>query len=401
MIRQLLVWLHRYAGLGMSLFLVIAALTGSLLAYNSELERVFAPQLFAQPHPGEAPLDLATLAERAASLVPNARVSGVSFDEVDQVKVGYVPEIDPATGNPHDLGFNQFYVDPWTGKELGRRIRGDLSEGLINLMPFIYILHFNLQLGGVGMLLMGVVALVWTVDCFTGFYLTLPVSLPGFWRRWKSAWQVKRGASFLRLNFDLHRVNGLWLWAALFIFAWSSVMLNIRPVYEWVTRKVVDHQSLMQEFMSMPKNRVDHPALDWRAAQATGERLMQEQSEKLQFTYTEPLSLTYFPGAGLYFYDVRGSRDVFERSPKGGSTSVWFDGNTGQLYRVSVPTGMHAGNTIDSWLYALHMARVFGRPYQLFVFLIGFAITILSVTGIVIWWKKRRARRWTHARRYR
>jgi hypothetical protein len=41
---------------------------------------------------------------------------------------------------------------------------------------------------------------------------------------------------------------------------------------------------------------------------------------------------------------------------------------------------------------ALHMAHVFGLPYRIFVALLGVAVSILSVTGVVIWWKKRQAR---------
>lgn len=40
------------------------------------------------------------------------------------------------------------------------------------------------------------------------------------------------------------------------------------------------------------------------------------------------------------------------------------------------------GNTIESWLYALHMARVFGRAYQVFV----------CLTAVYIWWRKRKVR---------
>jgi uncharacterized iron-regulated membrane protein len=41
------------------------------------------------------------------------------------------------------------------------------------------------------------------------------------------------------------------------------------------------------------------------------------------------------------------------------------------------------------------MARVFGVPYQIFVFVLGLLITMLSVTGVYIWWKKRRARKFS------
>lgn len=39
----------------------------------------------------------------------------------------------------------------------------------------------------------------------------------------------------------------------------------------------------------------------------------------------------------------------------------------------------------------LHMGNVFGLPYRLFVCLMGLIIVLLSVTGIIVWIKKRRA----------
>jgi uncharacterized iron-regulated membrane protein len=394
MIRGVFVWLHRWVGLLMAIFLVIVGVTGSLLAFNNELEHVFAPQLFAKPRPGLEPLDLATLAERSCGLVPHARCGGVTINEPDQAMATYVPETDPATGKPYALGFNQFYIDPWTGGELGRRTRGDLSEGLINVMPFVYLLHDALMLQGNGVLILGVVAIFWTLDCFNGFYLTLPISLRGFWRRWKTAWVIKRGAGLYRLNLDLHRASGLWLWPVLLIFAWSSVMFNMRPLYEWVMPKLVDHRSVFDEMKDMmqrpPK---PHPTLDWRAALAIGDRLMSEQAAKRGFTYKDPHSLVYLDRFGLYLYSVRGSLDVFDHSPKGGSTVVGFDGDTGELALLTTPTGEHTGNTITSWLYALHMARVFGLPYRIFVCVLGLVVAMLSGTGVYIWWKKRRARR--------
>ncbi|MGH6852653.1 MAG: PepSY domain-containing protein, partial [Methylocella sp.] len=45
-----------------------------------------------------------------------------------------------------------------------------------------------------------------------------------------------------------------------------------------------------------------------------------------------------------------------------------------------------------------HMARVFGRPYQIFVCVLGLATTMLPVTGVYIWWKKRSARKFSEAR---
>jgi uncharacterized iron-regulated membrane protein len=393
MIRRSFNLLHRWTGLLMAGFLFIAGLTGSLLAFNSELERLISPQLFATARHGVAFLDLATLAERAGTEVPQGRVRAVSLVETDQAEVQFSPRRDSVTGVPYKLGFTQFFVDPWTGHELGRRIRGDLSQGSINLLPFIYSLHWTLAAGRPGQWIMGIVALIWSLDCFVGFYLTLPRSRGAFWQRWHLAWLVKWRASSFRINFDLHRASGLWLWPLLFIFGWSSVMMNIRPTYERVMRALFDYRSPIDAFESLPRRPNESPRLDWRAAETTGARLMAEQALKYGFTVGQPLGLAYSPDLGAYRYDVRGSRDVFERAPKGGSTYVMFDGNTGVLINLFRPTGEHSGNTVESWLYALHMTRVFGRAYQIFVCALGLVIAMLSVTGVYIWWRKRAGRR--------
>ena len=176
MIRRYLLWMHRWVGLLMAGFLVIVGLTGSLLAFKTELEHTVNPQFFAMPRPGVPPLDLAVLADKAAATVPLGKVSSVSLDGPDQVSVEFSPRMNPATGRPYDLGFTQLFLDPWTGQELGRRRYGDLSQGRVNLLPFIYQLHYELALGMPGVWVLGIVAVGWTLDCFVGFYLTLPAS---------------------------------------------------------------------------------------------------------------------------------------------------------------------------------------------------------------------------------
>jgi uncharacterized iron-regulated membrane protein len=93
---------------------------------------------------------------------------------------------------------------------------------------------------------------------------------------------------------------------------------------------------------------------------------------------------------------VRSSRDIQD---KRGRTRVFFDANDGSLKLVLLPTGQFSGNTITSWLIALHDANVFGLPYRIFVSALGLVIAMLSVTGVYIWWKKRKARSLSWQRR--
>jgi uncharacterized iron-regulated membrane protein len=55
--------------------------------------------------------------------------------------------------------------------------------------------------------------------------------------------------------------------------------------------------------------------------------------------------------------------------------------------------------TLHQWLFALHMATVWGLPYKIFLAITGLVIAVLCVTGIYIWWKKRIARQVAGLRR--
>jgi uncharacterized iron-regulated membrane protein len=44
------------------------------------------------------------------------------------------------------------------------------------------------------------------------------------------------------------------------------------------------------------------------------------------------------------------------------------------------------------------MARIFGRPFQLLLCLLGLVVALLSVTGIYLWLKKRAVRKGMRSR---
>jgi len=395
-IHAVAVFLHRWAGLGMTIFLVIVGLTGSLLAFRTDLERLINPQLFAESKPGQTPLDLATLAEKAEALAPHAR-AGYFWVERDQAVMAMRPRNDPATGKPYELDFNHLFLNPYTGKELGRRRDGDLRQGRLIVVPFIYDLHATLTMGSTGGWILGIVALIWTLDSFVGFYLTLPRGTSDFWKRWKNAWNVKWNANAFRVNFDLHRAGGLWFWLLVFVFAWSSVMLTLLPVYVPVTKALFDYRSPEDSIQgAMLPTPLDVPKLDWHQAQAAAEKLMAEQAALHGFTVTRPYGMGYIPEFGVYPYAVRSSRDI---RGHGWDTSIWVDGNTGALRDVDLPSGQHTGNTVSTWLWGLHYGDIRDwLPYRILVCLFGLVLSMLSVTGVYIWWRKRKVRRLSDAR---
>jgi uncharacterized iron-regulated membrane protein len=381
---------HRYVGLGLALFLTIVGLTGAAIAWNDELERVFAPSMFvlspqAAARPPLDPFELRNAAERA---MPGYAVNGLDFTRrPDQPALFYV-EARPGGKAPAN---DQIALDPSTGTIVGARRSGDLSQGLINLMPFLYSLHDSLTMGDTGVLILGVVALVWTIDCFVGAYLTFPAraATGRSWSRWfiswRKSWQVRRSSVF-KLTFDLHRAGGLWLWGLLFILAWSSVSFNLPSVYNSVMRSLFGGQ--VDEPALGARKMADGPRLDWREAYATARAAMAKTAQREGFKVQSERLMFYDVGTHSYAYRVKTDRDP----GRTGNTQISIDGDTGRIFGLRVPTGRNAGDTVTTWLGDLHTADVFGRAWQIVITIVGLGVAMLSITGVLVWNRKRIAR---------
>ncbi|MFZ6876211.1 PepSY-associated TM helix domain-containing protein [Undibacterium sp. Di27W] len=393
-LRPTMIIFHRWAGLVLAGFLILSGLTGSILAWNAELEALLSPELFLAEAPSQhAPmLDPLSLREQMLQQYPAADIPYVPlFTETGHATVFFLAP--KSTGTDPELENDQVFVHPYTGRILGERKFGLIAQGKKNLMPFIYRLHRSLALGKVGTYVFGLVALLWTLDCFFGAYLSLPpparqTHAKSWLRRWYPSWKLRRNAGHYKLHFDLHRAGGLWLWAMLFILAWSGVAFNLQQVYTPVMQTMFRHQPGDNIIPALSK--AQHaPGISWVQARDTGRQLMRQQAIINGFDIRREDSLYYDAGKAVFRYDVLSSADIRTHS---GGTSLWFDANTGAFLALSLPTGGATGDTLSTWITSLHMAALWGLPFKLFICMMGMAVTGLSATGIVIWAKKRRAR---------
>jgi uncharacterized iron-regulated membrane protein len=389
--RQTLVLVHRWVGLTMTLFLFAAGLTGSLLAFYDELDHWLADEHFAITVPAKAqPLPPLVLFERInANLAPRAHIHNVPLDipRDHALSVWVDANEDPVTGKPHELGFNEVMIDPYTGQITGQRQWGEFTLASGGLMPFLYSLHYTFAIPNWGAAIMGIIALLWAIDCFAGAYLTFPKGRP-FVEKWIPAWQIKRGASFHRFNLDLHRASGLWLWAVLFIFAWSSVMFNLRAeVYRPVMQTMFEFQP---DVWDLPKQNAPSGMAKLSPAQALRltEQAAQQLAHQRGFTAGQPYMLYDLEEKNIYALRFKSSLDVGETA----MTYVGINAVTGERLGAYLPSGEAAGDTVGSWLMMLHMGKVWGLPYRIFVCCLGLIVAALCVTGVVLWWKKRSAR---------
>lgn len=368
--------------------MIVVALTGSLLAFLPEFDRAVSPGLFPGLHGPE--LDPATLARRAEMLVPGVRATTVylGYRGTAQVGVAALPGFEKP-------GFDQIFLNATTGAELGRVSRSQFPATAGEIRPFIYRLHYELALGPTGALILGLVALAWTIDCFISFALTFPRTATRARRpwlsRWKASWVVKRDSSTYRTNYDLHRASGLWLWPLLFVFAWSSVFFGLNDVYTKVTQMFFEYEPPAFAQPALPPD--GRPILEWEEAQVIARNLMAKLGRENNFTVSHVEAFYQLKSRGVYEYRVHSSRDIGDRY---GSTSIVLNAYTGQLISMRLPTGSRFGDTLTTWLTELHMANVFGFPYRIVVALLGIAISVMACTGVYIWWKKRASRKVSH-----
>ncbi|MFM2346426.1 MAG: hypothetical protein RL654_1179 [Pseudomonadota bacterium] len=401
--RSRVVVVHRWVGLVMAGFLLIAGLTGSLLVWYHELDVELNPALMQVQRPSvdASRLDPLTLRERVQAAYPQAWVHWVTLREghADEAVSFWVEGAANADGVHADLGFDEVFVNPYTGTITGTRRWGDLSQGVTNLMPFIHRLHHSLALGTVGTWIFGVIAVLWTIDCFVGVWLTLPArskasppSSPRQWfRRWAPAWKLRIGAGPYKLNHDLHRAGGLWPWAALFVLAWSSVAFNLYdPVYRPVMDLFFDMRPDPRASLPRLAQDAPEPAMGWSAALERGRQHMNALARDRDLRILAEDRLSYDPHRGVLRLEVRSHRDVSQRR---GRTAIYVDARNGKLLACRLPTGEAAGDTVTAWLLNLHMAHLWGWPWRLFITLMGLVVALLSGTGLYIWWKKRRSRR--------
>lgn len=412
-VRSALVWVHRWVGLGMAAFLFVAGVTGAVISWDHELDEWLNPHLVEAPAqaavagPALAPL---ALARQAAARHPHVEVTYVplAVEPGHSLALFVEPRVDPDTGTLFTPGFNQVFVDPATGEELGRREWGavwPISQE--NFVSFLYVLHYSLHLpswGGIdrwGVWLMGVVALLWTLDCFTGLYLTLPgtarrQSKPSatisraraWWQRWIPAWKVRWRANAYKVNFDLHRAGSLWAWGLLLVLAFTAFSLNLYrevffPAMSWVSDVT---PSPSDTRTPAPLDRPIAPGMPFEtilplAVQEAGRR-----------GWPEPAgAIGYDRSAGLYTVQFFEPED--EHGAGGvGPRALYLDGQDGRVLGAHEPWQGTAADIFVQAQFPVHSGRILGLPGRVLVSALGLVVAMLSVTGVVIWWRKRRGR---------
>ena len=411
--RSVLILLHRYAGLLIAGFLFVSGVTGAVISWDHELDDLLNPHLTEARSSGPA-IPAVELARQLEVRHPQVQVTFMPLvpEPGESLAFGVAPRVNPATGRLFEPDFNQVFVDPASGEELGRRKWGAVWPiTKENFVSFLYVLHFSLHLPEMwgidrwGIWLLGIIAIVWTLDCFTGFYLTLPPrrrifvtdedtandgrgAEKSWWQRWMPAWKVRWGGGNYKLNFDLHRAFSLWTWVLLFIVAFTAFSLNLYREVFYPLMSTVSKVTPSPFDLRTPTG--IHEPITPQVGYAQAIELA--GAEALRRGWNEPVgSVFYTPNFGIY--GVQFFHPGADHGAGGvGHAALYLDGRDGSVLGERKPWKGTVADIFVQAQFPLHSGRILGVPGRILISLMGVVVAMLSVTGVYIWWKKRRSR---------
>ena len=378
--RKAIVFLHRWVGLAVLLFIAITAITGTIIAFDKEIDHTLNDDLFYVQPAGQR-LGMDELVKRAEAVYAGKRVTFVrSPEEANKAYEFYLRTPNAAGAEEASMfkatsKYHTVYMNPYTGLVLGSRVNGEFGLDKRHIIPFLVRFHYSLYLGAFGKWLLGIAALLWLLDHFGAVYLSFPNL-----KSWKKSFAFRWNAGGHKLNFDMHRSGSMWILPVLIALALSSVYLNLNDQFKWVVNKFSPVTTVECACHVDPNAKWLANTASWDAAI----KLAQQTKPDMVVG-----GMTFLPDTRKFIVSMKSSADLTKEV---GMTKVYVNAITGELMHVHDRSAETAGDTFNAWQLPLHTGRVFGVIGQIIILLSGIVITLICVTGFLIYLKKARAR---------
>jgi uncharacterized iron-regulated membrane protein len=354
-VRRAVFQIHLWAGVLLSLYVVVIALTGSVLVFRTELTRVGLPRgLSAYDARQTAPI--AVVVAQFVAAYPGAKLVDL------QVPSAHMPAFLLSAADAHRSPF-RLLADPVTGR-VGARPQ--------TWMDWVYDLHVFLLLGhAYGMQVNGVGAVFLLLLTFSGLFLWWPGV-----RSWMRGLRIDFRRNWRRINFDAH--NAIGFWTLLIVSCWgvSGVYFAWYPQVTAVVARVSPLQGMLA-----PKAAVPVVSGSRRASREQVLSAVHEASPKGRlFSLSDPM----LAGATVYaLVDLRAPGDFSHRdivtvsSVDARVLGVWHYGENHSV-----------GDWVLWSMFPLHFGSLWGLGFKVVWALAGVALAMLVVTGLLMYWNR-------------
>jgi len=354
--RSLLFYVHSFTGLVSGLFILLMSLSGSVLVFHEELDRMAYPGIVTEKDKPVLPVD--SFYHSLQKNYPRAQVSNCDIAATIN---------DPFTFTVYDSSYRegtksmQVFLHPQTAAVLGTR--GNSSDWKHNPLSWLSAFHNSFHLKRTGEWLLGFFAILFVISLVTGLiqYRHNILAVISFRRR-----------VFQKRN--LHQLIGVY--ALLF-----NLMIAITGF--WMQRYVFKKSFYA---VQVPYTRVlkASPPLFFSVDSALKEL-------KKNYPLFDPYVI-YFAQSRKGTTAVYGSQESnsFIHSKKF-ADAVFLD-STGHTAQTAFVNEISADNRYDIINSQIHLGRYGGWPVKLLYCIFGLSGAVLTITGSLLWLKRRKGK---------
>ena len=345
---------HFYAGMIITLPLIVVAATGALYIFKDELEGVLYPGVtYVEP-----------AAERVSYEQQKAAVLAASPATAHFVFMQVFANPRRATSFVMAGATSQYnYVDPYRGKYLGGIELGGFFDVVLKL-------HRSLFVGTTGRIVVELTTCWTMVLVATGIYLWWPRKANQLWGVWLPRLRRK---PYILLR-DLHTVSGIYLSIVAIVISLTGLIYS----YSWGAGfKYAATKTEAYAMFSKPMLCKSPP----EAKDLPIDRLIEVARDKMP---GKTLTI-WFPRAPNGVYLALGGSDYGPTVHE----MLFLDRATGEILDDRYISQTKPVYWLGSWNYSLHVGSVLGQPSKWLW--LGACVVLMTspVTGIWMWWARR------------
>ncbi len=376
MISRIVRQIHLWAGIALCLPLVMLGLTGSVLVFEDQLAVAFAPPVTLAAGEAKPVGDIIAAAKAAApaGYLPQSYAAPGAGD--GRAVVRFAPERRGNAGGAPGAGgdMKRVVVDP-----VSLATYPDPPEGFLRQ---VVNLHTTLLMKNrEGRQLVGWLGVVMLVMGVSGLVNWWPRAYQWKGSQWKRAFGIRKGARGYALNREAHGMAGIWGLVVFIVVSFGGVTL----AFPESVRAIVD---------------LVMPARDLRAVASGVKVEPQRGGDPMPVDDAIALARAQVPGGELrfVFLPTRPDQPIRVALLRPGqerrepNVAVFVDPWTRRIVETLDPRQYSLGETVLAWQHPLHAGQGLGWVWKILVFLSGFLPLLFAITGISMWWlRKRRA----------
>lgn len=359
--RRALFQVHLWAGVIIALYMIAISLSGSILVYQRDLQDD-APHL-TDGH-NSSPSHFDSIVDVAQSAFPGERLVDIDLRTWNRrvVPVGL-----KAGENDRVV-----YVDSVSQRIVGEEILQNRHA----VLQFLESLHNELATGHTGTILNGVGGFLLTLMSVTGVVLWWPGK-----KNFKRALKVKWNARWARLNWDLHSAFGFW--TLLLVSMWG--ITGAYFIFPGPFQRVIAHFSSMSHMQEKNSH--------WQTTQGV-------QHPDAYISKARQL----YPDAQLAYLFMNTGQDggvvkiFLSRNPAQSLTLledvVSFDPASLEVLSDISTRNLTAGERLSLAVYSIHFGDFGGASIKFIWCALGLVPTLLTVTGLIMWWNRVLKKKW-------